>query len=481
MNLARTYMLTGAVIALAACSGPAKSGGARSAFAAETSADTPVGGPAQRAAGDDTVSASRQTAITRAVARVSPAVVTVQTEQVQQVQPDMFDFMFGGGPRSRSEAGLGTGVVIRANGVIVTNAHVVADAQKISVMLPSGAVYPATVLGVDATQDVAVIKIDAKSLPVATLGNSDDIIVGEWAIAIGNPYGFMLGNPEPSVTVGVISGTGRNLIAGAGGPQAYFDMIQTDAAINPGNSGGALVNADGEVIGINSSIYSPSGGSVGLGFAIPINRVKHDVDDLLAHGEVRRPWIGVKLLVPNGNNVRDAIAQHAEITTVVPGSPADRAGLKPGDIIVRENDRTVHNMYDWEGALLDIGVGQTVRLHVRRGDREFDAAVTTVNLPEVDAPKVEVLRQLELVTVTPAIRAERNLRSTAGALVFKVSDNMAGQLGIQSGDVIVRINDVTIKTADDASRALNRFAGRGPIRMYLERSGTYYVTDFEIR
>ena len=177
----------------------------------------------------------------------------------------------------------------------------------------------------------------------------------------------------------------------------------------------------------------------------------------------------------------DAIAQRAEINTVVPGSPADHAGLKPGDIIVRENDRTVHNMYDWEGALLDIGVGQSVRLHVRRGDREFDTTVTTVNLPEVDAPKVEVLRQLELVTVTPAIRAERNLRSTAGALVFKVSDNMAGQLGIQSGDVIVRINDVTIKTADDASRALNQFAGRGPIRMYLERSGTYYVTDFEIR
>ncbi len=460
-------------VALAACSAAGDSAGMPSAYAAQSTPGVPTR--------NDSVSSSRRTAITRAVALVSPAVVTVQTELVQQVQPDVFDWMFGAGPQSRSEAGLGTGVVIRPDGVIVTNAHVVAGAQRISVMLPGGAVYPATVLGTDETQDVAVIKIDAKNLPVAKLGNSDNVIVGEWAIAIGNPYGFMLGNPEPSVTVGVISGTGRNLVSGADGPGAYFDMIQTDAAINPGNSGGALVNADAEVIGINSSIYTPSGGSVGLGFAIPINRVRHDVEDLLQYHEVRRPWIGVKLRVPDSQNVREAISQQAVISTVVQGSPAERAGLRPGDVILGENDRPIHNMYDWEGALLDLGVGQSVQLHVKRGDREFATTVNTVNLPEVDAPKVEVLRQLELVTVTPAIRAERGLRSQAGALVFEVSDRMAQQLGIQSGDVIVRINTVDINTADDASRALNRFAGRGPIRMYLERSGTYYVTDFEIR
>ena len=471
MAVSRFSAILSAMLVYAGCSGPRDSSAAQTA---DVRAPVP-------AAVTDSVSASRQTAITRAIAKVSPAVVTVQTEQVQQVQPDLFDWMWGVGPRSRSEAGLGTGIIIRPNGVIVTNAHVVADANKISVMLPSGDVYPAKVLGVDETQDVAVIKIDATNLPVAELGNSDDVLVGEWAIAIGNPYGFMLGNPEPSVTVGVISGKGRNLVAGANGPQAYFDMIQTDAAINPGNSGGALVNADGQVIGVNSSIYTPSGGSVGLGFAIPINRVKHDVDDLLAHGEVRRPWIGVKLKLPTTDNIRDAIAQRAVISTVVPGSPAERAGLRVGDEIVSENGRTIHNMYDWEGALLDLGVGQSVRLDVRRGDRTFQTTVTTVNLPEVDAPKVEVLKQLELVTVTPAIRAERGLQSRAGALVFKVSDRMAGELGIQTGDVIVRINNVDVRTADDASRALNRFAGRGPIRMYLERSGTYYVTDFEIR
>ena len=472
MIVGRATAFVTAILLYAGCSGPAESSAAQAS-------DTRT--PPPRAAVTDSISASRQTAITRAIAAVSPAVVTVQTEQVQQVQPDLFDWMWGNGPRSRSESGLGTGVVIRPDGVIVTNAHVVADANKVSVMLPSGAVYPATVKGVDATQDVAVIKIDARNLPVADLGNSDDVIVGEWAIAIGNPYGFMLGNPEPSVTVGVISGTGRNLVSGANGPQAYFDMIQTDAAINPGNSGGALVNADGQVIGLNSSIYTPSGGSVGLGFAIPINRVKHDVEDLLTHGEVRRPWIGVKLRVPNGSNIRDAIAQQAEIQTVVPASPAARAGLKAGDVIVSENGRTIHNMYDWEGALLDLGVDQDVHLEMRRGTRTFQATVRTVNLPEVDAPKVEVLKQLELVTVTPAIRAERNLRTRAGALIFKVSDRMANELGIQTGDVIVRINNVDIHSADEASTALNRFAGRGPIRMYLERSGTYFITDFEIR
>ncbi|HEY5219213.1 MAG TPA: PDZ domain-containing protein, partial [Gemmatimonadaceae bacterium] len=261
----------------------------------------------------------------------------------------------------------------------------------------------------------------------------------------------------------------------------YVDMIQTDAAINPGNSGGALVNADGDVIGINSSIYTPSGGSVGLGFAIPINRVRHVVDDLLTHGEVRRPWIGVKLKLPGTDNVRDAISAGAVITTVAPGSPAESAGLKPGDVIVREGTRNIHNMYDWEGALLDIGVGQSVQLRVKRGDREIETTVNTVDLPEVNAPKVQVLKALELVTVTPAIRAERNIHSAAGALVLKVSDQMANELGVQAGDVIIQINRTPIKSADDASKALNHYAGLGPIRMWLERAGSTYFTDFQIR
>src|SRR5262249_44038967 len=215
-------------------------------------------------------SQSRKNAITPAAAKMSPSVVTVQTEVQSQQPQDPFDWSFGGGrSQPRTSAGLGTGFVVRKDGVIVTNAHVVAGANKISVMMRDGTVFPAKLLGTDETNDLAVLKIDAKNLPEVSLGNSAGLMIGEWAIAIGNPYGFYLGNAEPSVSVGVVSATQRNLIAPADGGASYFDMIQTDAAINPGNSGGPLVDADGDVIGVNSSIFSPSGGSVGLGFAIP--------------------------------------------------------------------------------------------------------------------------------------------------------------------------------------------------------------------
>jgi serine protease Do len=425
---------------------------------------------------------SRRTAITRAVERVAPAVVTVQTEAVERVPSDpLFEWFYGRSQSSRVVPGLGSGFIVGSDGVIVTNAHVVANAAKVSVMRRDGTVHPASVLGADETNDVAVLKIDAKNLPVATLGNSSAVLIGEWAIAIGNPYGFMLGNSEPSVTAGVISGVGRNLIARGEGPTAYLDMIQTDASINPGNSGGPLVNADGEVIGVNSSIYSPSGGSVGLGFAIPINRVKRVVEDLVAHYTVRRPWIGVRLRSPGSDNIRDAIAAGAVIGSVTPGSPAARAGLQPGDVILSTGVRAIRNAFDWDASLLDLRVGDRVQLRLRRGSREFDAAVTVQDLPEVTAPKVQVLRELELVSVTPAIRAERGLRSSSGALIVRVGQSTAEQLGVQPGDVIVQINRTQIASAPDAAKALDYYAGRGVIRMFLERGGALYQTDFIIR
>jgi serine protease Do len=239
------------------------------------------------------VPASRRTAIVTAVERVAPAVVTVQTQTVERRPIDPFDFYFGrGGGGEQRSAGLGTGFIVREDGVIVTNAHVVAGATQVLVAMRDGKRLAARVVGADETNDLAVLKVDAKGLPVAPLGSSDNLLVGEWSIAIGNPFGFVLGNSEPSVTAGVISATGRNLVGQVEGGGLYLDMIQTDAAINPGNSGGPLINADGEVIGVNSSIYSPSGGSIGLGFAIPINRARRVAEDLLAHGVVRRPWGG---------------------------------------------------------------------------------------------------------------------------------------------------------------------------------------------
>ena len=427
------------------------------------------------------VSASRHTAITDAVAKVAPAVVTVQTETVQRAPSDPFAIFFGGGGGARVSPGLGTGFITRSDGVILTNAHVVAGAQNVSVMMRDGKVFPAKVLGADETNDIAVLKIAATNLPIVKMGNSDALLVGEWAIAIGNPYGFVLGNPEPSVSAGVISAVGRNLVAPAEGAAAYFDMIQTDAAINPGNSGGPLVDADGEVIGVNSSIYSTTGGSIGLGFAIPINRAARVMDDLLNHGAVRRPWIGAKLRHIDTNNPRDLITAGAVIATVVPGSPAEKAGLRPGDAILQAGARPVRNEFDWEAALLGLRVGDDVKLRVRRGSRDMNVTVAVADLPEVNAPKVQVLKELELTTVTPAIRADRSIRSQGGALVTNVSDRIANDLGIQPGDVIVQINRTPITSADQAARALDYYGGRGPIRMFIERGGQIFITDFAIR
>ncbi|HEX6536321.1 MAG TPA: trypsin-like peptidase domain-containing protein [Gemmatimonadaceae bacterium] len=421
----------------------------------------------------------RRTVITDAVAKVSPAVVTVQTEVVQHTT-DPFEQFFGRGG-DRVLPGLGSGFVVRADGVIVTNAHVIADANTISVALRDGTTYPAKLLGKDEINDIAVLKIPAKGLPVATLGSSDNLLIGEWAIAIGNPYGFLLGNSEPSVTTGVISGTGRNLAARSEGNATYVDMIQTDAAINPGNSGGPLVNALGEVIGMNSSIYTPTGGSVGLGFAIPIDRVKHVTDDLLLHGQIRRPWIGVKLELPDTQNPREALRSGVVIRSVVPGSPAAQAGLRPGDKLVRSGDRVLRNPFDWEAELLDLRVGTQVPLLVRRGSREFPVKVTVADLPEVSAPKVQVLKELEVVTLTPAIRAERGIRSQHGALIYNVSQRVADDIGIEKGDVIVQINRASIDDAQDVAKALDAFADRGMIRMFFERGGRIYFTDFMIK
>ncbi|HEU4787314.1 MAG TPA: trypsin-like peptidase domain-containing protein [Gemmatimonadaceae bacterium] len=425
------------------------------------------------------VSQSRQNAITAAVAKVAPAVVTVQTEVVDNSPQDPFDLLFGGG-RPRTQPGLGTGFVVRPDGVIVTNAHVIAGATKISVMMRDGTVYPARLLGADESNDVAVLKIDAKNLPGVKLGNSNNLAIGEWAIAIGNPFGFYLGNSEPSVSVGVVSATQRNLIAPSEGEASYFDMIQTDAAINPGNSGGPLVDADGEVIGVNSSIFTPTGASVGLGFAIPINRVARVVDDLLTHGSIRSPWIGVRLRQTRSTNPRDVLTQGAVVGTVTPGSPADKAGLKAGDQIVAEGTRKIRNQWDWQAALLDLRVGSPASLHIRRDGRDLDVNVNVADLPEVSAPKVQVLRELELVSVTPAIAAERGLRRSYGALVYNASPLVADQTGLQQGDVILQINNTPIRSAQDVQQAIDRYGSRVYLRVIYERQGQLGMTVFGV-
>jgi serine protease Do len=429
---------------------------------------------------NEQIDSQRRTAITAAVQRVAPSVVTVQTETVERVPADFYEQFFGGRSGRRVSPGLGSGFIVRPDGVIVTNAHVVSGATRIFVAMMDGTRHAARLLGADEANDLAVIKIEANGLPVAPLGNSTNLLIGEWAIAIGSPFGFLLANSEPSVTAGVVSGTGRNLAAQGEGAGVYVDMIQTDASINPGNSGGPLVNAMGEVIGVNSSIYTPSGGSIGLGFAIPINRAKRVTEDLLAHGVIRRPWVGIKLQEPR-STLTSVLSKGVAVSAVLPGSPAARAGLRVGDTLVRSRDRTIQSVYDWEAERLELRVGEEIPLVVRRGGRDVRVEVRVADLPEVNAPKVTVLREIQLVTLTPAIRAERNIRRAQGALVQSVTPRIAEQLGIQTGDVILQINRVPVADAEAAARALDYYAGRGAIVMYIERNGQVYTTEFVIQ
>ena len=256
--------------ALAACSRGDAPALRVSRSAAQAAAPSAPPSAATRPATQAAVDASRRTALVSATERVSGAVVSISVRSRQEVRPQSpWDFFFVP-EQSRVLEGYGTGFIIRPDGVILTNQHVVAKAERVVVTLPDGSDLPAKVLGEDPLTDIAVLRVDRKGLPAVTTGRSTDLMIGEWVVALGNPYAYMLGNAEPTVTVGVVSATSRNILPTGDQTGLYLDMIQTDAAIDPGNSGGPLTNALGEVVGVNSSIFSSSGGSVGLGFAIGV-------------------------------------------------------------------------------------------------------------------------------------------------------------------------------------------------------------------
>src|SRR6266487_2661868 len=234
---------------------------------------------------------SRQTAIVTAAARVAPAVVSVNVlRRERQMAADPFDLFFMPRGYEQTVEGYGSGFIISPDGVVITNQHVTQGAEQIVVTSREGRDFPATIQGEDPLTDIAVLKVDGTALPTAPLGKSTDLMIGEWVVAVGNPFAYLLGNTEPTVTAGVVSAVGRNLLPSEGQPGIYVGMIQTDAPINPGNSGGPLANAVGEVVGVNSSIFTSSGGSVGIGFAIPIERALRVADELRRFGKVRRAW-----------------------------------------------------------------------------------------------------------------------------------------------------------------------------------------------
>jgi serine protease Do len=311
------------------------------------SAAPPVGGQA-RPARSANLDASRRTAIVTAAARVAPAVVSVNVLRRQRQAPqDPFAFFFMPRGSERQVEGVGSGFIISPDGVIVTNQHVTDGAQQIVVTTRDGRDYPAHLLGEDPQTDIAVLKVDTTGLPTAPIGSSDDLLIGEWVVAIGNPYGYMLGNSEPSVTAGVVSAVGRNLRPSQEQTGVYVDMIQTDAAINPGNSGGPLVNALGEVVGVNSSIFSNTGSSIGIGFAIPVERAWRVAEELRRYGRVRRAWVGLD--VGGTDELRGwKQAGGLRVTTVATGSPAQRAGIGAGDVLLAARGRRLRTFLDWE-------------------------------------------------------------------------------------------------------------------------------------
>jgi serine protease Do len=450
-----------------------------SSFTQVTSQGAQAQASSARATRQAAVDASRRTALVTAAERASGAVVSISATSRREARArSPWDFFFVP-ERSRLVEGYGTGFVIRPNGIIVTNQHVVANAEEVVVTLADGTDSPAKVLGEDPLTDIAVLQVKRQGLPTVRTGRSTDLMIGEWVVALGNPYAFLLGNAEPTVTVGVVSATNRNILPSGEQTGLYFDMIQTDAAINPGNSGGPLTNALGEVVGVNSSIFSSTGGSVGLGFAIPIERALRVADEIIRHGTVRRAWVGLE--VQGASAMRDwKRAGGVTVTSVAPGGPAAKANLRRGDVLTEANGRPLRNYLDWEAVKLDLHVGDAVALSVRSGRQTVQRRVVTGDLPTVTAEKYTVLEDLELINLTPPVRAERGIRSEAGVLIFKISSSVSSATGLQEGDVILAINRTPVRAASQVSELLNVTPGE-IVRIYLEREGQITFTDLVFR
>ena len=416
-----------------------------------------------------------------AAARLAPAVVSVNVlRRERQLPQDPFDLFFM--PRGSEQVveGYGSGFIISPDGVVITNQHVTQGAEQIVVTTRDGRDLPANILGEDPLTDIAVLKVEGSGLPTAPLGNSTDLLIGEWVVAVGNPFAYLLGNAEPTVTAGVVSAVGRNLLPSQGQSGIYVGMIQTDAPINPGNSGGPLANALGEVVGVNSSIFTSSGGSVGIGFAIPIERALRVADELRRFGKVRRAWVGLD--VAGAEDLRGwKRVGGLRVTQVAAGGPAGRAGVVVGDVLVSARGRRLRTFLDWEAVMLDTGPGDTLTVSFRHGGESKSARLAVTDFPTTLAEKVAVLGGMKVVTVTPAVRAERNIQSDHGALIYDLPDEMQEATGLQSGDVILQINRVRVSSADDLRRAFAATAGAGAVSVWFERSGRLERTAFYVR
>jgi serine protease Do len=433
-----------------------------------------------------------------AIENVSPAVVNIMVSKVETAAPTAFQFSAppglrgrelpfddflqrffdgenGRAPQRRSE-GQGSGFIVDASGYIVTNNHVAGDAEKITVTLHDGRKFDATLVGRDARTDLALIKIDASGLPAVAFGDSDTARVGDWVVAIGNPFG--LGG---TATAGIISARGRDVTLTDNDANDY---LQLDAPINFGNSGGPVFNTAGQVVGVNTAIFSPNGGNVGIGFAIPSNQVKHIVAELRENGSIERGWLGVQI-----QNLDDDLADSlgldstrgALVIEVVANSPAANGGVQAGDVVTRFNGQEVDSTRTLSRSVASAPPNRPARLTVWRDNRSRELTVDLGQLEEsavaasspVPGQSGSGALGLTMQTLTGEARAQLGLPSSIqGALVTNVlPGSTAGEKGMRPGDVITRVNQRAVTNVADAVAGLNAAKESGENALLLVRRG----------
>jgi serine protease Do len=423
------------------------------------------------------------------VKQASPSVVNISVEKVVRGRGgaplpfgsddplrDFFERFFGNQmPKDFKQRGLGTGFIIDKEGFILTNNHVVENADEIKVRLADEKEFSAKIIGRDPKTDLALIRIETKQpLKPLPLGDSDELGVGDWVVAIGNPFG--LGN---TVTAGIVSAKYRQLGAGA-----YDNFIQTDASINPGNSGGPLLNTAGEVIGINSAIFSQSGGNIGIGFAIPINMAK-DLLPQLKTGKVIRGWLGV-MIQPITPELKDKLKLEDEkgalVADATKDGPADKGGIKRGDVIVGFDGKEVKESKDLPFLVASTPVGKSVTVEVIRKGQRKSLEVRIGELKEEKEPQaVSEMRPHLGMTVeelTPELANKLGLSETSGVVVAQVDDNTpAAEAGVRPGDIILEVDQAPVKNLDQFNRKIGTYKEGDTILFLIKRGeATLYLT-----
>ncbi|MDA8078738.1 MAG: DegQ family serine endoprotease [Nitrospiraceae bacterium] len=432
-------------------------------------------------------------AFTEIAGAVSPAVVNISTTKVvRRDASPLFDDPFFDffnpfrdfkAPKKWKEQSLGSGVIVSPDGYIITNNHVIEQADEIRIILFDKRSFKARIVGADPKTDVALVKIDAGSLPTVRWGDSDKLQVGEFVLAIGNPFGL-----SHTVTMGIISAVGRANV----GIADYEDFIQTDAAINPGNSGGPLVNIRGELIGINTAIFSKSGGYQGIGFAVPSNMVRLVMEQLQQKGKVTRGWLGVTI-----QEVTPELAQKfgirnakgALVGDITKGSPAEKAGLRRGDVIIEFNGKKITDPGHLRNMVSQAKAGSEISLLILRGDKELRIPVVISELPKdiaESAPGVspeespsEVLSGLSVMELTKEIARQLGLRKDEkGVVVARVEPGSGSdEAGIRKGDIIQEIDRKKIEGLNDYSRIVSAIKPGDTVLLFINRGGRkFYVT-----